>query len=93
MKNKGNILLVILIIVGVVAAAVGGYFWWQKQKGPEQPYPFGGNYYKTIPDSKSKEATSSADETANWKTYVSVDLGFSFKYPNSWGFYPAEMLG
>ena len=28
--------------------------------------------------------TTSDDPTANWKTYVNRELGFSLKYPNNW---------
>lgn len=70
--RRGNILLVILAVVGVMAIAVGGYFWWTTQK-PKTAV--------STPDSKPKEASSSADETANWKTYENTKYKFGFEYP------------
>ncbi|MCL5003814.1 MAG: hypothetical protein M1352_00930 [Patescibacteria group bacterium] len=29
-------------------------------------------------------ASTLTDETANWKTYINNDYGFTFKYPSSW---------
>jgi len=39
---------------------------------------------ETTTDSTDDSTTTETDETAGWKTYASSNIGFSFKYPNSW---------
>lgn len=81
--RKWNVLLALLVAVGMVVVSVGSYFYYQRKKSNENSLNRG-NYYKQIPDSKPKEATPPANETANWKTYTSTRFAISFKYPPEW---------
>ena len=39
---------------------------------------------KSLADAKTDQTTTTADETANWKTYSNTQMGFSLKYPQNW---------
>lgn len=73
-----NFLLIGLIVIFVAALTSGGTFLFmsQKQKVAE-----------VIPLSQVQTkptAIPTTDPTANWKTYINNNLGFSFKYPSDW---------
>ena len=72
MKNKKKG-FVNLVLVGalVLILAIGGYVAWSKKSPPT-------NQEVSTPISTS----NTTNETANWKTYSSVD--FSLKYPTTW---------
>ncbi len=73
LNNKGIApLIVILIAAGILALGSGGYYAVKKYKTPiAQPGI-----------AKNQTSTQSAqDETAGWKTYINVQYGFKFSYP------------
>lgn len=70
MNQKG--LAPILIIVVILAIFVGGYYLGQQKIKPVPSRP-------TVQPSPGP-----ADETTNWKTYTDTELGFTFKYPDTY---------
>lgn len=69
-KQKG---LSTIVIVLLIATAIGGYLVYSGKINLPQ---------KQI-DQQTTE-TSKGDETANWRTYINNEYGFSFKYPAEW---------
>jgi hypothetical protein len=67
-NNKKGFASLILIGAVVVLLAIGGYF---ALKAKQQP-------------PVKQVSTTSATETASWKTYTNNQYGFEFKYPASW---------
>ena len=81
--KKGFALPVVLVgIIVVVVAGVIIYFlktiFDLPGYPPQQPLQIS---QATPPAQQSSPTT---DETADWKTYTSKDLGFSIKYPSNW---------
>src|SRR3989344_7950690 len=74
-----KILLPMMIIMVLLAATAGTYLALNaksKQASKVTPTP--------LPTEASAKAGTSADETANWKTYEDSTYGFSLKYPSDW---------
>lgn len=68
------------IVSFCIALAVGGYILGtNKNKTTEAPTP---QTTTITPDLIDTEGSRSA--TANWKTYMSSDMGFSINYPSGW---------
>lgn len=89
MTEKGFSVVLVLILILVVFAVVGfGFYFYQDTTTNEchicEPYisprPL------QITDSSPKADQTISDETVNWKTYTSQDLGFQFKYPQNWSY-------
>lgn len=77
------LLIVIILAVGIIGASIGYYY--------------GANSATTTTSlitatrttapkvtTTAVGATTTAVDTANWKTYTNTDYGFSFKYPGDW---------
>lgn len=85
-------LSIMVAIVLVTALAIGGTTWYlmdqNAKKDKEASDKQAQELQKQIDASKQTtttiKPTEATDETANWKTYSSVDLNISFKYPASW---------
>ena len=62
-----------LVVVAILAIFLGGYYLGQQQ-------------IKLTLSSQStvQPPSSPADETADWKTYISTKYGYSLKYPINW---------
>lgn len=80
--QKGQILIWIIVGAMIIAAAGGAYFLGRSTspKPPTTP--------TVVSQTPQPTPTPSADETANWKTLTSEELGFSIKYPNTWSIKP-----
>lgn len=63
----------LIVAGGALLLAIIGYLLFQNSQLRQQ---------LTSPESST--AVPLSDETANWKTYVSEDNTFSFKYPSKW---------
>lgn len=73
MKNSQKGFVVPLLIVVAVLAIGGGIYFYSKTK--------------TAPsdtDIQTNTQNTTADQTADWRTYTSAEYGISFKYPSSW---------
>ena len=75
--------IILMVIVMVVAVGVGGYILGANQnqvpQSPPQPVP-----------PITQPSPTPVDETVNWKTFISSEGKFSFKYPEEWYFKTAQ---
>lgn len=88
MKKIFNIIIVIFI---ALLAGAGAYYYVDEQARLDKE-----DLNKQITDlnkqlsdlkaspSSSPSVSTTADPTANWKTYTNTKYGFSFKYPKDW---------
>lgn len=76
--NQKGFVNIILVAVIVVLVGVAGYFVFVKKSEliTQQPTPT-----PTQTNIYTSPTPTSADETADWKTYTNTQYGFSFKYP------------
>ena len=79
--NKGNVSIVFVIIVALatlIAGALGGYYYGISKSQSTTTTT------EKITTTTKVGATTTATETADWKTYTNSTYGFSFKYPKDW---------
>lgn len=79
--QKGSALIFVLGGLAVIFAAGMLYFYLQNKQLTNQTQT-------PVPPSQTTQLTKPVDETANWKTLISV-YGYSIKYPATWFVNPA----
>ena len=82
MNQKGFANIIIIIVIVVLVGAVG-YFAFVKKSEPivQQPTP---TPTQTNTPTKTPVSPTPKDETAIWQNHSNADIGFSFKYPQTW---------
>jgi hypothetical protein len=73
MSQKGFAPILIILLIGFIVG-IGGFFIYEKYM--DKSY--------LPPDSKPIPTNVSYDNTAHWKTYTGLNIGISFKYPQSY---------
>ncbi len=63
-----------ILIVLLIAAVIGGYLVYSGKINLNQ---------KPVAQ-QTPQPSSTSDETANWKTFINRDAGYSISYPNTW---------
>jgi len=80
----------LLIVLVVVILAGGGYFGWNYWNKSKTAGPI---IKPILSDDNGFNHPASPDttlSTADWKTYMNDQYGFSFKYPSEWKIYTRE---
>lgn len=79
--QKGFVGIIILVVVLILAGLGGAYYFSKSQVS--KPQIQNSTIISQTPQSiiSASPAPAGTGETANWKTYVSEDKTFSFKYP------------
>jgi len=76
---------IVLIGVLVLIVAVGGYLTWSKKSNQVAQNTTQNLASQEVNNIETKTpATTTSDETADWKTYTNAQYGFEFKYPKDW---------
>jgi len=73
-QNNGNVMIAVL----AVGLLLGLGFWYivtQQDANPPETTP-------TISSTPTETTNDTSNDTSDWKTYVSEEYGFSFKYPS-----------
>jgi len=86
-KNKFNYFTVLLILLAVVILGVAalGYYQYKSDDGLNLfGKKYGGESAATTTANTETPATTTTDETADWKTYENTIYGYSVKYPKDW---------
>ena len=73
MREKVKTSTGLIIIFAAAVVIFGGAYTWANLNPPVE-----------VGDAIFSTVDSAASQTAGWKTYTNSDLGFSFKYPNTW---------
>lgn len=73
--------IILLIVIFLVLVGLGGTYLTLNSKPKPQP---------TAPKAAPTPTSTTVDETASWKTYTNLDLGFSIKYPDFMNIYEDE---
>lgn len=86
-KDRGHLIkvLVIVVLCAVLFGAIGYILGSKKTIKPEAPVAETAIIEASeVPVVNSPTTSTTADVTANWKTYTNDTYGFSFKYPSGW---------
>ncbi|TSC75263.1 MAG: hypothetical protein G01um101433_915 [Parcubacteria group bacterium Gr01-1014_33] len=81
--NQKGFTNIILVVVVVTLLGVVGYFAFVKKSEPivQQPTP---TPSQTNTPVSSTPTPTPKDETSNWQSHSNTEIGFSFKYPQTW---------
>lgn len=85
MNNKQGFIPLALLVAILIVVAGGGVYYFVKQKHITFP-PIENKTAKQIHESTTEnlQATTTTNETTNWKIYQNKDFNFSLKYPTNW---------
>lgn len=88
--QKGFVGIIVLIVVLILAGLGGAYYFGRSQSvktASQNPIVVSQAPQATlVPTSIPDETAKPGSIVANWKTYLSDDKSFSFKYPSEWIF-------
>ncbi len=85
MNQKGFANIILIVVVAILTGIVG-YFTLVKKSPPivrQTSTPTPTKIVKTVTPTPTRTKTP-LDETANWKTTINTNLGYSIKYPGGW---------
>ena len=80
MKTSTQKGFIIPLIGGIIALLIaGGIYWAWHNKAANAPYAQNGVVVQN--DAAASSTILTATSTADWKTYINAQYGFTFKYP------------
>ena len=79
-------LKVLLLIFGVLLAVTLGYMVWDQNTASDAT----DNSAPKVKEEATTETTTTADETADWKTYTNSDYGFTLTFGELWKGYKVK---
>jgi|GEM_PF-6662153 hypothetical protein len=91
MKTSTQKGFIIPLIGGIIALLIaGGIYWAWHNKAANAPYAQNGVVVQN--DAAASSTILTATSTADWKTYINAQYGFTFKYPIDQGLIIEEQM-